>query len=132
MLLAGIGPAVTAFISGHYRIKEKKLDLDAEIQRRQHKFFDLRKADTIARYLSSAGIVCKNGHIGNMDAFGGSFSEIYLYVDSSLWPLIDEINNQLVFGSGDFNAAADNLAKLAKALSNDSRNYHKDPNHSHK
>lgn len=122
-LLAGIGPAITALISGHYRIKEKKLELEAETRRRRHEFIDLRKADTIARYLSAAGIVCKNGHLGNMDAFGSSFGEIYLYVEPSLWPLIDQINAQLSLDSGNREVAAASLSALAKELSKKSWYY---------
>lgn len=127
-LLAGVGPAITAWITGHYRIKEKKLELEADEMCRRHDFVDLRRADTIAKYLTAAGAFCKCGFSTNLEDFGASMGEIYLFVDESLWPLIDKINASIYLHAEGQEATSLLLANLTKALSGQGGYYHKDPN----
>lgn len=77
-------------ITGHYRLKEKKLELRAEARRRQKEYYEAHRAEVIERYISAAGYACQSPSDGNA-SFGAVQNEIYLYVDESLWPKLDEI-----------------------------------------
>lgn len=127
LLFSFISPVISSIINGHYRIKEKKLDLQAEEKRRQHDFVDRRKADTIAKYLSSAGAFCKNDHVGNLDNFGSTMGEIYLHVDPSNWPLINQINDNIYIHSNRQKETSLLLSQLARALSAQSGDHNKNP-----
>ena len=115
-------------ITGHYRLKEKKLELRAEAQRRQKEYYEAHRADVIERYISAAGYACQSPSDGNA-SFGAVQNEIYLYVDKSLWPTLDKISLRLkresaltdeersyLKVSGNSGPPFEELAKLCKAL----------------
>ena len=58
-------------------------------------YFDQHRAEVIERFISSAGAAIKLPTNDAQTGFGASSGEIYLYVDKSLWPLIDNINECL-------------------------------------
>lgn len=81
-------------ITGHYRLKEKKLELRAEAQRRQKEYYEAHRAEVIEQYISAAGYACQSTADG-IARFGSVQNEIYFYVDESLWPMLDEISDKL-------------------------------------
>lgn len=107
-------------ITGHYRLKEKKLELRAEAQRRQKEYYEAHRAEAIEQYISAAGYACQSTADG-IARFGSVQNEIYFYVDESLLPMLDIIGKRLRYASARpdgerFNPPFDELAELSKAL----------------
>lgn len=111
-----LSPILSALITGGFRLKEKRLELEAAAKRRSQAFYEEHRAQAIEQYLQSAGqAIRSHGHADSFGAFGACMGEIYFYVDQTHWPLIDELEQAL----NDINYIKANqaLVRLAKALS---------------
>ena len=97
LLLSILSPFFSAWINGHYRLKEKKLDIAAEREKEQQTFYVHHRAEVIERYISAAGSAIKNPCPDTMAAFGASQGEVYLYVDASLWPELDKLDSMVKY-----------------------------------
>lgn len=102
LIVSAISPIISSFISGRYQLKVAKLEAEEELKRKQlemeaatkqrdHEFYEQHKAEVIERYLNSVGKAIQNFATGNRQEFGESMGEIYMYVDKSLWDLLDSI-----------------------------------------
>lgn len=68
----------------------------------------------LEKFLRAAGAVCGNGTPDNFAAYWASSGEVYLYIPSSLWPVVDEINEAL--RAPDYENAQKGIAKFSKSL----------------
>lgn len=94
IILAAVSPFASAIISGLFRLKERKLDLDAEEIRRKNEFYDRHRAEVIEQYISAVGLLAQRTSKESLDKFGSASGEIYLYVDQEHWELLDSINEK--------------------------------------
>lgn len=84
---------LSSFISGHYRIKSQKLELDAERKKRAQTHFLTHRAEVIEKYITSAGSVIQAFTLELLADFGSAEGEIHLYVDEEHWPLLDALGD---------------------------------------
>lgn len=120
LAFAVTSPILSSLITGWFRLKEKKLDLIAEQKKQNQQFYEEHRAEAIENYLRSAGqAIYKNDHF---DQFGSGMSEIYLYVDESIWPLIDALNSSME--NGEYEKAVDKLIVLSKKLAAEKVRYY--------
>lgn len=112
LILSVLSPLISSVINGLFRIREKKLEIVAKQKEQELEFYYQHRAEVIERYISSAGKVIQTGQIVD---FGLAMGEIYIYVDKSLWPLIDNIA-EYVYSDKAF-GAKDDFIKLCKELS---------------
>lgn len=95
LVLSVLSPVISSIISGLFHYNEKKLELKSESERRNHEFYEQHRAEVIERYINAAGKASKSFSDGNLQEFGASMGEIYMYVDQSLWPLLDSIASKI-------------------------------------
>ena len=88
---SSVSPFASAWLNGHYRMKEKRLDLQAAEQRHRWEFFEQHRAEVIEHYLDTVGRWLLYHSAKATSELGGAAGEIYLYVDESLWPILDAI-----------------------------------------
>ena len=118
LILSALSPLVSSIIGGIFHYMEKKLELKAEVERRNHEFYEQHRAEVIERYINAVGKAAQNFAVGNRQEFGESMGEIYMYVDKSLWPLLDSIASKInKHTPGDPSAE---LRELCQKLSADS------------
>ena len=123
LVLSVLSPLISALVNVIFRIKEKNIDIAAKQKEQEREFYYQHRAEVIERYISSAGKAIQTDR--DQD-FVTAMGEVYIYVDKSLWPLIDNIA-QYVYSDNAF-AAKDDFIELCKALSaEDIRTKHKDP-----
>ena len=96
----------------------RKMDLNAETERRREEFYDKHRAEVIERYITAVGEVCKTELPQDLHAYGKALGEVYLYVDQSLWPLLDTISEKIE--RHDFQPPTEELIQLCKALADGS------------
>lgn len=116
LLLSFLSPFLSALINGAFRLKEKKLDISAAREKEQQSFYIQHRAEVIERYISTAGAALKNPCTETMKNYGASIGEVYLYVDSSLWPEIDKLDS-LVRYHADNSPGITLLNSICKSLS---------------
>lgn len=90
-IISGIFQLITKRIETASEIRQKQLELKAEAERRHHEFYEQHRAEVIERYINSVGKAIQDFASGNRQQFGESMGEVYMYVDKSLWPLLDSI-----------------------------------------
>ncbi len=117
LILSVLSPVISSVIGGVFHIREKKLDLKAEAERRNHEFYEQHRAEVIERYINTVGKAAQNFVIGNIQEFGESMGEVYMYVDQSLWPLLDSIAAKI--NRHNFSDPSAELRELCKKLSAD-------------
>lgn len=117
LILSLISPIISSLISGVFRLKEKELELKAETEKRDQDFYVQHRAEVIERYINAVGKAAQNFAATNRQEFGEVMGEIYIYVDESLWPLLDTIADKI----DKHNPAdpTDDLRKLCQALAKD-------------
>ena len=115
LILSTLSPLISALVNGHFRIKEKQLDIASRQQEQEQNFYYRHRAEVIEKYISAAGQVIESGTLNGQAEFGAAMGEIYFYVDESLWPLLDGVS-QYIHADNCF-AAKDDFIKLCKALS---------------
>lgn len=114
-----ISPIASAFITGYFRLKEKRLDLQAAAKQRTQTFYEEHRAQAIELYLQSAGqAIRSHGERDTFSQFGAHMGEIYFYVDPEHWPLIDTLEQAL--NDINYEYANQSLIQLSKALSGES------------
>jgi len=75
------------------------------------------RAEVIERYINAVGKAVQNFATSNRQEFGEVMGEIYIYVDESLWPLLDAIANKI--DKHNPSDPTDDLRKLCQALAKD-------------
>ena len=91
LVLSVLSPVLSSVISGTFRIKEKKIELNAEKAKWDQTFYAQHRAEVIERYLNVVGKYSKLPATSTREEFGSCMGEIYLYVNRSLWPILDSI-----------------------------------------
>ena len=117
LVLSALSPLISAFVNGKFRIKEKKLDITAKKQEQEREFYYRHRAEVIENYIRATGQVIEADAQKNQMDFGSAMGEIYLYVDRSLWPLLDHIADYIHNESGA--KAKDDFIELCKTLSSE-------------
>lgn len=115
LVLSVLSPLISSLVNGHFRIKEKKLDITEKQLELERDFYYQHRAEVIEKYISAAGQVIESGTYEGQADFGAVMGEIYFYVDESLWPLLDGIS-QYIHTDNSF-SAKDDFITLCKALS---------------
>ncbi len=115
LIFSVASPIFSAWLSGRYQLKLKRLELQSEAERRRQEFYDAHRAEVIETYITTAGAAIQEQTFQTMNAFGRSAGEIYLYLPENLWPLIESLNEEL--SSGDVSGAGQTLSSLCKLLS---------------
>ena len=117
LILSLISPIISSVVSGLFRLKEKGLEIKAEAEKRDQDFYVQHRSEVIERYINAVGKAIQNFATSNRQEFGELMGEIYIYVDESLWPLLDSIANKInKHNPGD---PTDDLRKLCKELAKD-------------
>lgn len=117
LVLSALSPLISAFVNGKFRIKEKKLDITAKKQEQEREFYYRHRAEVIENYIRATGQVIEADAQKNQMDFGSAMGEIYLYVDRSLWPLLDRIADYIHNENGF--KAKDDFIELCKTLSSE-------------
>jgi hypothetical protein len=115
LIFALVSPIISAWISGHYRLKERKMEISAENDRRRSEYYSQHRAEVIERYLSAAGKACEFGTFESREMFGAAAPEMYLYVPPEYWATLDAISSLLETEEND--KAKQFLRDLSKFLS---------------
>lgn len=115
LALAVLSPILSSIISGIFRLKERAIEIEAEKEKRNQEFYEQHKAEVIEKYINTIGKFSRFASGANQEAFGESMGEIYLYVDESLWPLLDSIANKI--NKNNPGNPSNELIQLCKALS---------------
>lgn len=115
LVLSTLSPILSSLINGYFRIKEKKLESSQALAKHQQEFYERHRAEVIERYLTAVGKAAKVSTTANHEMFGEVMGEIYLYVDESLWPLLDSIAGKIT--KHNLSDPTDELQILCKALS---------------
>ena len=115
LVLSALSPLISALVSGVFNIKEKQLDISAKENEREQEFFYRHRAEVIENYIRATGEEIESLTRTSHANFGSVMGEIYLYVDSSLWPLLDKISQYIHTDTGF--QAKDDFITLCKALS---------------
>ena len=114
LLFSTISPVLSSLIGGYFRLREKRLDLKAELDRQTNTFFVQRRAEVIEAYIQAVGRASERSSRENLSLFGGARGEIYLYIDADLWPLLDSISDNV--SHGNYTLALDLLSNFCKEL----------------
>lgn len=114
LVMSCLSPLLSALISGFFRRNEKKLELKAELERRDHEFYTQHRAEAIERYITAVGKLSRQGGKEPFFEYGAAMGEVYLYVDSQYWPLLDTIAEKLKRGL--YLDVTPELEKLCKEL----------------
>lgn len=112
-----ISPLLTAIINGGVSLLLRALDHKHERKLREQQYYTQHRADVIEQYISAAG---KAARVRNAEAkaeFGAVMGEIYLYIDETAWPLLAEIEQNILYS--DREGSTEALTKLCKELSRD-------------
>lgn len=105
-------------ISACLQRRTKEIELKAEAERRREEFYNKHRAEVIERYITAVGEGCKTELLQDLHAYGKALGEVYLYVDQSLWPLLDTISEKIE--RHDFQPPTAELIQLCKALADGS------------
>lgn len=84
LVVSVISPVLTTLVNNYQRNKEF-----------EQEFFTKHRAEVIERYINSVGSFARTGDLTFLAEYGKSYGEIFLYVDKSLWPKLDNINELL-------------------------------------
>lgn len=117
LILSLISPIISSIINGMFRLKEKEIELKAEAEKRDQDFYVQHRAEVIERYINAVGKAVQNFAASNRQEFGEVMGEIYIYVDESLWPLLDVIADKI--DKHNPSDPTDDLRKLCQALAKD-------------
>lgn len=119
LALSIISPFAAAWLNGHNRLKEKRLDIEERQRIRDDEFYQRHRAEVIEDFIRSAMRTTQNGPKSAEDVltFGESCGEIYLYLDAKYWPDIDAIIANIQ--SRNLVGARNVLQQLCKALSSE-------------
>ena len=116
LILSIVSPVVSAWIAGHYKMKEKEIDYIHGKEQQAQAFYLQHKAEVIEKYIKSAGVVIKsNGLPDSKQKFGEAMGEIYLYIAEPQWPLIDNVSRFIA--EKNYEQAEKSLVGLCKYLS---------------
>ncbi len=117
LILSVLSPVISSIIGGIFHLKEKKMELDAESKRWNHEFYEQHRAEVIERYINAVGKAAQIPKADNLLEFGESMGEIYIYVDQSLWYLLDLITEKIKKHNPE--NPSKELMELCKKLSTD-------------
>lgn len=117
LVFSVLSPILSSLIDAIARIREKELEFRMEMERRDREFYMQHRTEVIERYLKYVGRLCKIGTRTDLNEFGASMGEIYLYVDESLWPLLDAI--ELKLNTAEYSPPTKEFVELCKALSSE-------------
>lgn len=115
LVLSALSPLISALVSGAFNIKEKQLDISAKKSEQEQEFYYRHRAEVIENYIKVTGSVIELQDCVAKANFGSAMGEIYLYTDTSLWPILDNIA-KCVQENVSYNAHKD-FIRLCKALS---------------
>lgn len=117
LVLSIISPFAAAWLNGHNRLKEKRLEIEERQRIRDDEFYRLHRAEVIENFIRSAMRISQS--IGRSGAdvlnFGESCGEIYMYLDSRYWPEVDSIIQSVQ--ASNRSGALVSLQQLCKELS---------------
>lgn len=109
---------LSPWLSARHLRKAKEMELKAEAERRREEFYDQHRAEVIERYITAVGEICKTELPQDLHAYGKALGEVYLYVDQSLWPLLDTISEKIE--RHEFQPPTAEFIQLCKALADGS------------
>ncbi|MCD7887052.1 MAG: hypothetical protein LUG44_05470 [Clostridiales bacterium] len=116
-LLASVAfPIATALINGHYTKEIHILDLEEERRKHDQDYYDAHRSAVIERFINSASAASYSRGTKTCEEFFSASGEIYIYLDESLWPLVDSIQDEIIRNKGD---ATRDIRELCKALSHE-------------
>lgn len=104
LIAAILSPILTTIISNRYQLKLRKSE-----------FLEKHKAEVIENYLKNVGAVINNPTLESLEKFGFNCKEIYLYVSTDHWTLLDDIEN--LIKNRQFSLASEKVSFLSKCLS---------------
>lgn len=86
-----VSPIISSCINGYYDMK--RIDKENERRAEEHKqnFYIQHRAEVIESFIRNMGKCLQYSNEENFIDFSASSGEIYLYVDKSLWPMIDTV-----------------------------------------
>lgn len=114
LALSILSPLASAWISGHYRIKEIELQQKHEQERERQSFYIQHRAEVIEKYIRSAGAVIYAKSSGDLREFGEVAGEIYFYLDKSEWTWVEVLNDEI--NRYDWDGAKGSLFHLCEIL----------------
>lgn len=117
LVLSVVSPVISSIISGAFQIWKKKIEVKADKEKREQRFYEQHRVEVIERYIRAVGKACRMGTAANFDEFGASMGEIYLYVSEKHWDLLNSIATKL--DRQKFMNPSEEFTELCKALSNE-------------
>ena len=95
LLLSILSPVISAWITGRYSLKQKRLELQHQRELHDSDFYERHRAEVIERFVRAAGALVEWEDSSTKKEFGEASGEIYLYVSPSLWGDIDEFHTAM-------------------------------------
>ena len=117
LVLSILSPVLSAWISGHYRIKEKNLELMAAKSRELREIQVRHKMEVIEEYVRIVGELAKYHTLPKLVEYGAVSGQIYLCVDEKYWLLLDKLAEEIT--CHDLSAISQDLSDLCKQLASD-------------
>lgn len=108
-------PIASALITGHYQLRQKELEYTNAAKVRNQEFYTQHRAEVIERFLKAAGSVINFQTHSNMEEYGKTVAEMYIYVPEKYWGYIDSIDDCIT--NGDRDSGMNELTTLAGKLS---------------
>lgn len=112
--LSVVSPIITALVNGHYRIKEKKLEMKEKISILNNEYYEKHRSEVIENFLKGAGKAIQKPNNENMSEFGATSAEVYYYIDKQHWKTLDLLNSGISNGIQSY--AIDTLIDFAKEI----------------
>lgn len=120
-------PIFSAWITGHYQLKQKDLEYRNAARVRDQVFYTQHRAEVVESYLRAAGATINNETFATREEYGKTVAEMYIYLPKRLWGYLDSIDEFIEKGQRDL--GMNELTELAGNLSDEHIRFesHKDP-----
>lgn len=92
LVASALSPLATAWLQGKYRLKEKKLEAQKDIQRYEQQYYTEHRTEVIENYIHAGMKAAAIGTREAVSAFGVASGEIYFYLGKEYWGFLDYID----------------------------------------
>lgn len=117
LILSVLSPFISSLLDGHYRIKEKKLDIMQENEKYRKQFYEEHRAKVVEHYIKAVSNRMTALTVESESDYIASMSEVLLYLDNPLQKYVFDINNGI--DTNDNSVVISSLISLSKELQKD-------------
>ncbi|RHF81924.1 hypothetical protein [Coprococcus comes] len=92
-----ISPAITTLLTNHHQLKLRKLD----IREKHADTYNTARISTIEEFISKVSKYISHPSASNEHEYAECYFRVYTYVPQSLWPFLDDLNENLTSNYSD-------------------------------